>query len=179
MCPTKKGAHSAPIFKPVSRYVLYAIFSNLIDYGLYGVALSQWGLIAVPYMILLTLVIDILSMYLYLVKKIDFIGINTIKKEVTLVIASDAITLRKKIKKFFYSFAMRGVSHWLAVIVLSIEFNPFMVVALTRSKTLEEQSLTRKDIWVFMVSFLIANTYWFIIMFGITNIIQKLLNILS
>ncbi|MFZ4500208.1 MAG: hypothetical protein ACOYMZ_01770 [Minisyncoccia bacterium] len=160
----------------IGRYGLYTIFSNAIDYGLYSVFYLTYGLIAVPYIVTATLLIDIITAYIYLYKGIDFLGINSLASTIEVAMANEKPSRWWVIRVWqtLYCFALRVRSSWWSVILLSVEFNPFMVMIIAKQQKITENSMTLRDKTVFAVSFVVGNVWWAIVMIGFWECVKNI-----
>jgi hypothetical protein len=131
------------------------------DFILYPYVLWRFGLV---YGCLIMTTLSALACYLLLLfydwSKKDWLGIEAIKE-----LKHNEGTGR--LTRFLGKLMRR--SDWLALFVLSIQFDPFITVAYLRPGSYHFNGLTRREWRLFWASTVISNLYWSFIAFtGIT-----------
>lgn len=147
-------------------YVLYSIGSWALDYGLYGLLVIYFdAFVAVMIMTPLMLCIDVITLIRYSRSKSDWFGIEYIKSFDTYE--------GKNIFKQLIKFANQQ-NLYLKVILLSIEFNPFLITVYVRP-TSGNRRLIINDWKVFSLSFIVGSTYWAIVMGGGITLLKEII----
>ena len=146
------------------------------DFLLYPFVISTYGLlIGAPVMTFLSFLICYASILFYDGTKRDWLGIETIKglEEFNSLPIPNYV-----IGKIFVSIinAVGNATAWvmkksdaLAMVILSIKFDPFITVIHIRHGAHQYNGLSKRDWKVFLVSLLIGNAYWTLAVYmGIT-----------
>lgn len=137
------------------------VLNFFFDFVLYTYVIATYGLLyGGVYMTILSILVCILLLFFYDWSKKDWLGIETIKE------------LKEYKGKSFLaritSWAMRK-SDPIILLVLSIQFDPFVTTAYMRKGAHQFNGMSLRDWKIFFTSAIIANVYWAItIFFGVT-----------
>lgn len=146
------------------------------DFLLYPLVISTYGLLwGAPIMTFFSFLICYISILFYDGTKKDWLGIETIKsledfspiKAPKDGIARLIISIINTVGKFT-AWIMKK-SDAIAMIILSIKFDPFITVVHIRHGSHQYNGLSKRDWKVFITSLIIGNLYWSLAVFmGIT-----------
>lgn len=133
------------------------------DYALYPYVMWQFGLLyGCIIMTALSALICYLSLLFYDWTKKDWLGIEAIKE---LKDTRNTSRLSRLLKATMHR------SDWLALLILSVYFDPFITIAYLRPGSYQFNGLSRRDWQLFWASVLIANIWWSFVAFTGVNII--------
>ena len=141
------------------------------DYLLYPFILYNFGLkIGGSIMILLSFLVCLATLSFYDFSKKDWLGIETIKKYKT-----------EKPKNRFQRFLsyLLNKSEWLALLILSVRFDPFITTVYLREGANEYNGMKKRDWIIFLTSLAISNIYWLLIVEAGIDIFKYLRTILT
>ncbi len=96
--------------------------------------------------------------------KMDWLGIETVKTLKELEGSKTKLMIAKLVRK----------GDFFAVVALSIITDPFIVIAYMRKGANQYNGLTERDWGIFLVSVLISNGWWTILMYGGLSGIKKI-----
>lgn len=128
------------------------------DWGLYPFIIWMMGpLVGGIIMTLLSVIFDLIIIYWYDKSKQDWLGIEAIKgfKE------GSGGTKKEKLLRW-----IMNRSDKLLVVLLSLKLNPFNVVLYMRHGANEYNGMSARDWKIFVVSTIVGNLYWTLVMFG-------------
>ena len=136
------------------------------DYLLYPFVLWQLGLVlGCITMTVISAFLCYLTLLFYDWSKRDWLGIEAMKG------------LREGESVGRFPKAIRAIlarSHWFALIILSVKFDPFIATAYLRSGSYRFDGMSRSDWRVFWTSVVISNVYWSFVAFTGVSVIQWL-----
>jgi len=137
----------------------YSVFAWLFDYPLFGGVMwyfgALWGSLI---MLALTLAVDIGSIRLYDWSKRDWLALEFIRSHRDYVGRNP---LRRATR-----FVLTKTPLWIQVLCLSLKFNAFIITALLREEASSYNGLSRRDWGIFTLSFVAAQLYWSLCIYG-------------
>lgn len=135
----------------------------VFDYALYPFAMWKFGLVwGGAVMALLSLVVCLLTMWFYDWSKRDWLGIEAVKR----LRDAPATSLHRRV----LAWALRR-GDWLACVVLSLKFDPFIATAWLRRGAFN--GMGRRDWGIFVLSWLISNASWALVCFGGVEVVKR------
>ncbi len=133
----------------------------LYTYIIYTYGILFGGLI----MIVLSFIFDYATMRFYDWSRKDWLGIETLKE---LKESSPESMIGRII-----AWVMKK-SDPVAMVVLSINFSPFVVVTYMRHGAHQYNGLSKRDWWIFITSTIIGNVYWTLAVYMGITLVEKL-----
>ena len=138
--------------------------TDAFDYALYPFVIWKLGLgWGGAVMALLSLVVCLLTLWFYDWSKRDWLGIETVKN------LRDAPATSRFGRAL--AWALRR-SDWLACMMLSIKFDPFITIVYLRRGAFN--GMTRRDWGIFLLSWFIGNAWWALLCFGGVEAFRRL-----
>lgn len=150
-------------FESLATYTVgfsaYSVFAWLFDYPLFGGVMwyfgALWGSLI---MLALTLVVDIGSIRLYDWSKRDWLALEFIRSHREY---RGRNPLRRATR-----FVLTKTPVWIQVLCLSVKFNAFIITTLLREDSSSYNGLSRRDWGIFTLSFVAAQLYWSLCIYG-------------
>ncbi len=133
----------------------------LYTYIIYTYGILWGGLI----MVILSFTFDYATMRFYDWSGKDWLGIETLKE----LRESNSESMWGKI----IAWVMKK-SDPVAMLVLSLNFSPFVVVAYMRRGAHQYNGLSKRDWWIFITSTVIGNMYWTLAIYMGITLVEKL-----
>ena len=137
----------------------YSVFAWLFDYPLFGGVMwyfgAVWGSLI---MLALTFAVDIGSIRLYDWSKRDWLALEFIR--------SHRDYSGRNIFRRAARFVLTKTPVWIQVLCLSVKFNAFIITTLLREEGSSHNGLSRRDWGIFAVSFIAAQVYWSLCIYG-------------
>jgi hypothetical protein len=137
----------------------YWVFAWLFDYPLFGAVVWQFGPIwGGLIMLVLTLLVDIGSIRFYDWSKRDWLAVEFIRSH-------KGYAGRNPVRRLV-KFVLTKTPKVLQVMLLSLRFNAFIVTTLLRDPASSFNGLSRSDWGIFALSFVTAQLYWTLVIYG-------------
>ncbi|MCR4274533.1 MAG: hypothetical protein NUW02_00570 [Candidatus Campbellbacteria bacterium] len=128
------------------------------DYLLYPAVMLYFGtLVGAAIMWVLSLAVCYATIRFYDWSRTDWLGIETLKE------VRDADEKEKFFHKVMQWAMRRG--DWMVMLILSVKFDPFICTVYMRRGAHQYNGMTARDWRIFLVSFVIANTWWTLAVF--------------
>ncbi len=138
----------------------------IFDFALYPLIIYVYGILRGGIvMTILSFFVCYASILFYDWTKKDWIGIETLK-------GIKELEPKNKVGKFITKLIRN--SDPLAIIILSIQFDPFITVAYLRHGAHQYNGLSKRDWRIFFGSLLIGNVYWTLVSFTGVSIVEVL-----
>ncbi len=164
--PSSDVSISTRVVEITTGITINQILTILFDYMLYPSVIYYFGVLTGgAIMTALSFLICLLMLKLYDWSKRDWLGIETIKEIKHYHGQSRVLLFLSK---------LLNKSDLIAFLVLSINFDPFVVTVYLRKGKFN--GLSKHDWWVFINSLLISNLYWIIACFLGITLIEWLIN---
>jgi hypothetical protein len=139
------------IFILASTGASYLYFYVLYPFVIWKLGLARGGIL----MAAISFIACYAALMFYYRTRKDWFGIEAIKEKL------DNIDSSSRVGRFFALILKK--SRPLALVALSIKFDPFVTTVCMRPGSVESSGLTRKDWLVFILSVLIGNGYWLLV----------------
>lgn len=137
----------------------YWVFAWLFDYPLFGGVVWYFGAVwGGAIMLVLTLLVDVGSIRFYDWSKRDWLALEFIRSHKTYAGRNPLRRLARLV--------LTRTPTVVQVMFLSLHFNAFIVTALLRERSSSFNGLTKRDWWIFGLSFLTAQIYWTLVIYG-------------
>lgn len=157
---------SARVVEVTTGITTNQILTTLFDYTLYPSVIYYFGVLTGGViMTVLSFLVCLLILRLYDWSKRDWLGIEAIKEMKHYHGQSKALLFLSK---------LLNKSDLIAFLVLSINFDPFIVTVYLRKGKFN--GLSKSDWFIFISSLLISNLYWIIACFLGVTLIEWLIN---
>jgi hypothetical protein len=133
------------------------------DFVLYPFIIWKFGLVyGWLIMMVLSAVICLLTLWFYDWAREDWLGIETIKEVKDF---EKETGWRKFLAK------LMSKSEWLMLVILSIQFDPFITVIYMRRGAHKYNGMSKRDWRIFLTSLIIGDIYWSLLAFGGVSVI--------
>jgi hypothetical protein len=137
----------------------YSVFAWLFDYPLFGGVMWYFGpLWGSLIMLGLTFAVDIGSIRLYDWSQRDWLALEFIRSH-------RAYAGRNPLRRVT-RYLLTKTPVWIQVLCLSVKFNAFIITTLLREEVSSYNGLSRRDWGIFALSFVAAQLYWSLCIYG-------------